>query len=748
MSCSRVEPLVVASIILVVLAAAGAADAHRGDPPLSSSKALLPLDEVDVLQLEPIDREKELAEDRLRQSDRVAEPLRYGVPQEVDVTPASLGTWERLADGARLWRLRLLAEGATDLSCGFTTFRLPPGATLHLLSEADDLYQGPYGVRHNKSHRQLWTPVVLGERAVLELFVPAEPAFEPELQLRSVIRGYRDLFGKISASGDQGRCNIDVICARAYEWRNEIRSVAMITLPGGGACTANMIMNTRRDFRNLVLSANHCGINSATAPGIVFYWNFNSPECGRNGGGSLVDNQTGSIFLAAREDSDFALVELDDDPDPESAVYYSGWDATGAVPQASVAIHQPAAAEKAISFNDDPLTIDTSCIDSARSPNTHWWVDNWEEGTTERGSSGGGLWDPATHLLVGYLSGGLASCTNIDYDCFGRINVAWTGSSAGSRLSDWLDPEDTGELSVAGAEPTPRLSFGRFESTSQCGAGKSASSDPWRPGGTVTISVDLSSSGSFTGIHGTLTSSTPGITILDGTAQWPDMVAGDLATSNAPHFTIRLDRAITCPGDISLALAVDSNEGATLSTTLINTIGVGAEVPLDIVDSSTVTSELVMAADAIITDVNVEVDIKHSWVGDLTIELRSPNGTTVTLLDRPGHPNSVSGCGDDDMDVVFDDSAADDLEDHCLDTIPWFTGTARPVGSLADFNGESMQGTWSLLVTDSADYDTGWIADWRLVTTPANNAGCTPCEGTGQAPEPRVPSGRVRPVTR
>src|SRR5438105_4516854 len=50
--------------------------------------------------------------------------------------------------------------------------------------------------------------------------------------------------------------------------------------------------------------------------------------------------------------------------------------------------------------------------------------------------------------------------------------------------------------------------------------------------------------------------------------------------------------------------------------------------------SSTITVPAL--AENIIRDVNAVVAINHTFVGDLTIKLQSPQGTIVTLLNRPG----------------------------------------------------------------------------------------------------------------
>jgi len=138
--------------------------------------------------------------------------MRFALPADVSISPDQGGTWENLPNGARLWRLRVHAPNATDLNFGFKRYRLPPGATLHIIGEADGYYQGPNTSDDNKVHGELWTAVVPGERAVLELFVPSDAAFEPELELGRIGRGYRDLFARTRDLAKQGECNIDVVC--------------------------------------------------------------------------------------------------------------------------------------------------------------------------------------------------------------------------------------------------------------------------------------------------------------------------------------------------------------------------------------------------------------------------------------------------------------------------------------------------------------------------------------------------------
>nr|VFJ62899.1 MAG: Regulatory P domain of the subtilisin-like proprotein convertase [Candidatus Kentron sp. DK] len=105
-----------------------------------------------------------------------------------------------------------------------------------------------------------------------------------------------------------------------------------------------------------------------------------------------------------------------------------------------------------------------------------------------------------------------------------------------------------------------------------------------------------------------------------------------------------------------------------------------------------------------IEDLNVVMDITHTWFADLGVSLTSPTGTELSLF------SNVGDASDPDGTYIFDDSATE-----------WFTGqvpngTYRPEssGTLAIFNGEVAEGTWTLTIVDGATGDTGTLRGWSL----------------------------------
>ncbi len=123
---------------------------------------------------------------------------------------------------------------------------------------------------------------------------------------------------------------------------------------------------------------------------------------------------------------------------------------------------------------------------------------------------------------------------------------------------------------------------------------------------------------------------------------------------------------------------------------------------------------------SITTDVSLNANITHPWVGDLSIRLTAPNGATSLLLHRPGMPSSSWvgpwGCGGDDLVCQFTDSASVPAEDSCsLDSVPVLNGDLLPLESFNKFVGMNPSGQWSLEITDHSFIDSGSINTLCLV---------------------------------
>jgi lysyl endopeptidase len=448
-------------LLLVLGTPAGAASQPLASvPPDGLAQGAQPLNQVQVVTMPPVNVDQLLAEDRQRAEAGL--PPRFAYPLKVQITPATHGTWEQLGGDSLLWRLRVASPGAVSINLGFTRYLMPPGGKLYLYSTDYSSLYGPFTDRDNESHGQFWTPILLGDEIVVELQLPASQRSGLQLELTSVNHGYTG-FGTPGWLLS-GSCNLDVVCSAADgfpqvdAWRDQIRSVGVISTGGSTFCTGFMVNNTAQDLTPYFMTANHCGINSGNAASLVVYWNYEnswcrppgSPASGGPGDGTLNQFQTGSYFRASYSSSDFTLVRLDDDPDDAWNLYWAGWDRSAADATSAVGIHHPNTDEKRISFEYDPTSTTSYLGTSIPGDGTHVRITDWDLGTTEPGSSGSPLFNQ-DHRVIGQLHGGYAACGNDDSDWYGRFSVSWTGGgSSSSRLRDWLDPLNTGAMFLDG----------------------------------------------------------------------------------------------------------------------------------------------------------------------------------------------------------------------------------------------------------------------------------------------------------
>lgn len=144
-------------------------------------------------------------------------------------------------------------------------------------------------------------------------------------------------------------------------------------------------------------------------------------------------------------------------------------------------------------------------------------------------------------------------------------------------------------------------------------------------------------------------------------------------------------------------------------------------VPLAIPDSpvsgtpGTVNSTLNFSVSGTITDVNLTVDVVHTWNDDLILTLSSPSIAGQLLWTNCG--------GSSDNTTVTIDQQAGALS-TCPSTgtvsgtfLPTSGVAATPVaasGNLDAFNGSTSGGVWTLMVSDDSPICTGTLNAWSL----------------------------------
>jgi gliding motility-associated-like protein len=149
-----------------------------------------------------------------------------------------------------------------------------------------------------------------------------------------------------------------------------------------------------------------------------------------------------------------------------------------------------------------------------------------------------------------------------------------------------------------------------------------------------------------------------------------------------------------------------------------NTVNTSPALAIPDNNTTGVSSVFAVTENVDITDLNVDLNINHTWVGDIIVSLQSPAGTTVVLIDRPGYTGTGFGCSQNNIVATLDDEAANPVETQCSSTPPAaINGTFIPNNALSAFDGENTLGNWTLIVSDRASGDTGILNSWGLTFT-------------------------------
>ncbi len=152
-------------------------------------------------------------------------------------------------------------------------------------------------------------------------------------------------------------------------------------------------------------------------------------------------------------------------------------------------------------------------------------------------------------------------------------------------------------------------------------------------------------------------------------------------------------------------LTIDVSVAASESVSVVN------DTPVAIPGAGVIESVIFIPDGRTITDVDVRVNIQHTYVGDLRITLTGPQGQSVLLVNRRGGP------GQNFTGTIFDTQAGTPVT---LGAAP-FTGRFRPEQSLNALNNTSAQGNWTLRIEDLRAGDAGTLLNWQLDLTLTND---------------------------
>lgn len=290
-------------------------------------------------------------------------------------------------------------------------------------------------------------------------------------------------------------------------------------------------------------------------------------------------------------------------------------------------------------------------------------------------------------------------------------------------------------------------------------------------GGSISARIVNTGASSASGISVTVTSTTPGVLIETGSSTYPS-IGPDLIATNTTPLTFSVNSSVVCGQEINLVLTATKSGSPPLVQEVSVPIGV-ATGQVNTTQTINYTGPAVAIPDANPSGVNIpiavsgftgsvaDLDFKingssctttagattvgldHTFVGDLVVTLTSPQGKTVTLIDRIGIGNNS---GNNFCNTRLDDEATGGSVQALLTANAPHTGTFTPATPLSSFDGENPNGTWVLNVSDRAGSDVGSVRAFSLIMSdsscsvpPADNTAPT-CELTASnaGPPPSI----------
>ncbi|WP_374399757.1 reprolysin-like metallopeptidase [Flavobacterium sp.] len=116
---------------------------------------------------------------------------------------------------------------------------------------------------------------------------------------------------------------------------------------------------------------------------------------------------------------------------------------------------------------------------------------------------------------------------------------------------------------------------------------------------------------------------------------------------------------------------------------------------------SVVANTINVPTSVTITDVNIGLNVSHTYPQDLQIAINHPDATQVLVWNR-------ACAGNDNFNITLSDGSP------AFSCVANMTGTFAPSSSLSAFNGKPSNGVWTLLVRDGYLGDLGQINSWSI----------------------------------
>ncbi len=258
------------------------------------------------------------------------------------------------------------------------------------------------------------------------------------------------------------------------------------------------------------------------------------------------------------------------------------------------------------------------------------------------------------------------------------------------------------------------------------------------PGEVITLQITLRNDGPqvATAISSTVVITAGNASLTNPNSPYPNLTAYGGSAANSQSYSLTINPSAVCGEKIYLRQTVSYNGSQTYTYDFSIVVGAsqlgaavnytysGGAIPIPDGNAAGVEVPLSINAPGQIGDINLSLNISHTWDADLRLILVAPNGQTVLLVNKRG-----SG-GSNFTGTVLDDEAATEVGSRFAP----FTGSYRPEQPLSNLDGLPISGTWKLRIFDDVSGDSGQLLGFSLTIQPATYS----CNLVNSNPAPSI----------
>lgn len=381
---------------------------------------------------------------------------RFGVPITVSYSLDD-GVWTDTYDG-RVWSMTIASENATSLTFVFRNLSLSENAKLYIINEDESVLYGPVTCNLMNEDAFLLTDIITGSEATIYLYEPIEEQGNSSLEITRVIHGYTPSDVYNTNKFTRFNSTADPVCYTG--WYEMANSVGLIISSSGTIGTGTLIMTTDYSFKPYFITnlwhidSDKDGVISSSESNAIAQLSFRFCSQKTTCNGSTLATTytfTGAQLRSYWSDTRFALLELTQNVQLQSNIMWAGWDRSGNNPSAGVWIGN------GNNGNELKIAFKNSTISSATHsllPTAHWLMEDSSDEGRILLSYGSPLFDQSKRLVgcQNYVVSNYSDWHNDFY--FGKFCLSWPGGGSNTnRLSNWLDPYNTGATVMDSYKP-------------------------------------------------------------------------------------------------------------------------------------------------------------------------------------------------------------------------------------------------------------------------------------------------------